>query len=843
MNDPTSRYVLNMSPSAAPSPPATTQNLTRDDLIALGRADKPYAFIPLASRVLATLQDDPGIRFLLAVNLSKLGLKTLSLKTLDRLPEAAHHDPDVLALTRAIHQLPDDQLDAATRIATADANLKALAPKQPQLDESFASWSALQSRCVWMRSTDGNLCVCDDLDDPDQITLALMQLRDMRTMAATFASTQLTTPTGPLNRPLTIEGLSPPWVFLAAHDALAPSKLGYTPPITIVQADPHEFFDGLAACDMTRQLSHPRIRLFIGSDAAIRWRDDMLERLDEVVLSPVVALPTLKTRISPPPQQIIEEVKTAQAREQEQLLDRINERYRHRDTRYWQERFDEALAHDKPLRFLIPISRYSTYIKHAAADLALALTELGMEATVITEPRDDAQLSPNAYLRIVDTFDPDAVIVINHFRGDVSLPLPDTLPWVCWIQDAMPHQFHPRTYQPLDCVIGHIHKELIHRAGFPIDRSLQFPLVASTRTFHPGPVSGAQRARYTTEVCFVSHQSETPEAFHRRCLGEIDDEAISHVIQTLRPAIDQACSDIVSTSMNGALHRATRHAIASCQRIDPASVDPSKISYLYRHYALPMADRTLRHEMLQWARRICDRHGWRLTLYGNGWENNPTLAPFAKGPIDHETDLRACYQCASVHLHASANTLVHQRVMECALSGGLPIARYTFDALSECTGMAKRQTLARCQPAQRHADGSLTFLTSQCPPLQEVARIWQQVGRTFPESVTLTAAQVDAFAENHSPGVSGLHAGWLYGDLGQLTFTDESSLESLLKRAITDRTWRAEQSSAMARRVMDACSTRAFAQRLITLITAAPCASQPSAVTENHLPADATSNR
>lgn len=59
-----------------------------------------------------------------------------------------------------------------------------------------------------------------------------------------------------------------------------------------------------------------------------------------------------------------------------------------------------------------------------------------------------------------------------------------------------------------------------------------------------------------------------------------------------------------------------------------------------------------------------------LALFGSGWDKHPTLASHARGLVENGEELKACYQGATVHLHANEDTHHHQRVYECLASGG-----------------------------------------------------------------------------------------------------------------------------------------------------------------------------
>ena len=68
---------------SAPAPRA----LPRESLLALGRAGKPWEFLPLAVEALAEAPD-PALTLLAASNFARLGLRTAAIELIQSPPEA-----------------------------------------------------------------------------------------------------------------------------------------------------------------------------------------------------------------------------------------------------------------------------------------------------------------------------------------------------------------------------------------------------------------------------------------------------------------------------------------------------------------------------------------------------------------------------------------------------------------------------------------------------------------------------------------------------------------------------------------------------------------------------------
>ena len=234
---------------------------------------------------------------------------------------------------------------------------------------------------------------------------------------------------------------------------------------------------------------------------------------------------------------------------------------------------------------------------------------------------------------------------------------------------------------------------------------------------------------------------------------------------------------------------------------------------LLRHYALPLADRVLRHSSLRWAAEACRRRGWRMRIYGNGWESHPELAEFARGDVPHGEELRACYRSAAAHLHASANTLVHQRVLECALSGGLPLCRLTHNAVMDGLYAAKRAIAA-----DLGVNEDVKLLPIDHPALAAQASLMQRLGLRPSRRIRIDADEFDGLRSPDGRLADGVCAPWLLCDLAETSFSDGPSLETLLARAVERPEWRASLSRSIAERARARCSTDVLASRMLATI-------------------------
>lgn len=788
---------------------------------------------------------DAELRLLCAANLAQIGLRTLALGDLAVLPSEVAGDPGVARLRAACEALAADEVpgEEASRLCAMNVECLRKRAMLGGLDagELLATWKAAAREDRWFRALDGNIVRVRGMGEGRQAggdAPALLLFGDHRGAAERFAAEHLVVPPGSLSSAFasqyTLEGANPPWLLMQVAARVPRHKDGFWPTIMLVQADPLELLDGLALADLRDVLSQERLMAFIGAEASARLGEALRERMERQISGPLIPLLSTRMKANPAVAQVLDEARRQQTAEHERLLAKVREVYAGRNAGWWRARYQAAMGRtDRPLRVLVPTTRYSTYVQHSSADLVKALERCGHEARLLIEPDDFSRMSSPAYLRSLDEFQPDLVVLINYYRGTLGEIFPREVPFVCWIQDSMPHHFVPAGkggagQGELDFIVGHLHEELFTRCGHTRERALAFPVVVSTEKFHAAPVEADQRRRLECEIAFVSHHSETPERMHERLVREARSGAgpvFVEIIQQLRDRVIEIGRDPMGSSTEGAQQTSALRALVGQVMRDRLGREPqdSELLPVFRQYALPLAERALRHQTVEWAADAARRFGWRLHLYGRGWDEVEHLRDFAKGTGSHGEELRAIYQCAAVQLHVSATALVHQRIMECALSGGLPVCRMTRQEADTVQSAARRAAYPRIGPEACDIETRrLGWRIASEPGLMAMTALMQRLG-------VEPRGQRDGFYWSNPPppemlaGTSGQMAlerrcDWVLGDLAELSFQDAAGLEAVVRRAIEMPTWRSGMSALVARRIRERLTHEALIDQMLGLI-------------------------
>lgn len=614
-------------------------------------------------------------------------------------------------------------------------------------------------------------------------------------------------------------------VLTRADGSMVDRAIAMTPPASDGHAAPIYVLD--TACTLRpRSEWGTRVRIFQGTDAVAEFLADRRRRLELSLPECVATVLDGEPAIPADLHQGLLALASEQDKLHADIARRLDATWKSRGMAHWEARFAALRQPGASARVLVLTSRYSTYVRYAAQDLVESLRHQGHDAVLFIEPDEHETLTSVAYLGAVERCDPDLIVAINFPRWAMGGAVPAGWPHVCWVQDAMPHLFVGKDVAgPLDFVIGHVYRDAMVRAGYRQDQLMEHMVCVSQAKFHPGPVSDDQRARLSCDIAYVSHRSETADAFAKRFISQ------SGLPAAARGAFDAARSrvdDVVSRWHVGPVVTELQSVAAEFAAALGRGGDSRAVESLSFRFVRPYAEQVLRHQTLEWAAQIAACHNLKLRLFGKGWESHPTLAPFAAGPLVHGDDLRACYQLAAAHLHVSIEGCGHQRVSECALSGGLPLCRRSWAEMFYYNWQASRAFVTNPPPPE----ASLMYhrwpahIVANHPELMEMVRFrahmtpdvfrWDHVWYEglYAQHETATCKRYDApVPPPHARTLS------VFGDPFEATFSTPDELETRLLRAVARGSWREQMIEGTARRAAECVSSARFAARLLCFVT------------------------
>ncbi|GAB5497225.1 MAG: hypothetical protein Phyf2KO_23050 [Phycisphaerales bacterium] len=793
----------------------------------MGSEGTPWAFVPIARQALKQSGYDPELWFLLSANLADLGLGTLAGEEIgalcDRRPSVAQM-PATRDLRARIESMPADRIETWELISNAERAVDALKLGGLDLTDEFSAWKAGLGETRWFRSSDGNIV----RKSGDELSHLFDHVGEAKQLGETHIAQA-----GSSDAPLTIEGIDPPWVFMEVCNRTPRLASGYQPGIRLTQTDVNEFLDGCALADISTLLAEERVELIVGEESALKLKEALARDAGTSIAGPYMPLRTLRKPMSPSAPDVFGMSLTEQDQEHQRLLKSNHLRDTARNESWWRSRIADAIdGKADPLRVLIPVSRFTTVLGSMCEDLAESLRTKGCEVCVLSEPGPHRKLSVLAYSKAIDSFDPDIILAPNHTRLDLKRvitgngsPLPEQrvipagVPFVVWIQDAMPHLLTLEagaSIAPLDVVIGHVSSEMINNLGYPKEALESAQLVASERRFSIKNANKSEQDRLACDAAMMTHHSETPEAMRDRLLGEIGSSPVARrAAEAMLPGIEE----IVASVNDSPGITARARALVDAQ--DAFDIPTKEL--LLQNFVLRLVDQSLRHQAATWAGEICEARGWSFRIFGQDWEDHPTLSRFAGGKLPHDSSLASAYASAGVTLHVSAFSAIHQRIFECALAGGCPVVRRTHDTLLH----AMNSQMARIR---RDLEPDDTLWTNELgnymlyDPIRSLdtarfTRVHMGMGgelikgrlgirdfETGPEALTLAPNQPEA------------DPSWVLGDLDEMSFDSREDLARIIETAKTFPNWRVSAGSGVAERTRAHFTHEALATRLLAKI-------------------------
>ncbi len=800
----------------------TTQTLANDarldDLAAAGQ------LWPLLAACERRLADDPSAeraRTYRGAALAGLGVGELALESIEGLDTA-----DAKDIRKASVSMPSSRNTPHHAIDVCEKNLAAIGEYARELRDAFDGWAGAVrvGERRFFRCGDGNvLCDC-----AGRLTSARDEQHAARSVPLGFSVPEANTNVSELPGMLVIAGGRTPWLIDRVLGALRGGCQGYSPRVFIVEPlGASAVLDGLAMADFSVMLRTASTRWLVGPGAADDLRDTLMEVLEWKLPAGVISVDANESIAG-----AIKDATHAQLDMHRELTEAARRDCMTLTREHWQKRFESAIdTNNNPLHVLLPATRYSSFVRHAMEDLAGAIRRSGHEATVLLEPADDLRPAATFELGAHVKVQPDLTITANWPRATRTNAWPAGAPAVCWVQDMLGHVLDPglgAAQGELDFMAGLVNGAMFRDFGYPKERAVFLSTPACPVKFHDAPT---RMPVDRVDVAYVSHQSESPEAMVER----VKQLAQSSTERTL---IERIAGEVQLQVEGGHNEAITYHLLEklteSCTNDIIGRANTATVSRLMLMLTMPLAERAHRHTTLRWAASACKRHGLVLGLYGDGWERT-RFKSHARGRLEHSEALRAIYQSAGCHLHASLSTNAHQRVFECALSGGLMLRRGPSP-----DGAVVLQTqqciLAIGEPDFERIGYHGYLIATGDDPLEpdagvyDVVRLCNTLGRkvrpaydhegTLIRPEWLDRTQATAVRKWLPEIPLEQFPDWSF-DRGQQTlFCNETELEEMILRAVHDAHWRRETVAQHRERVLAFNTTDSFWSRLLHSIRA-----------------------
>jgi hypothetical protein len=293
------------------------------------------------------------------------------------LPPDVAETAEARSLDRVAGALADDVVPTAELRRNLRANLEALGVRAHGLGEWAGRDEPPGGACV-CRATDGNVVWRAGGGKPWQLVGDYLKAAVEIGRKAAGAE---------VGAPLYVEGLLPPWVARDVLSKRGRQADGHCPRTVLVHRGVGECVVALSVAEMSGSLGSPGVHLYAGENATRELSADLLARVDLDVSGAVLVLtPPSAAGASRGCRRWCGKRKGRRRRRQRSCARGVEGKYGRRDRAWWAARYRAALGGGEPLRVLLPTTRYTTFLRHAAEDLARALEGRGCRTRVLMEP-------------------------------------------------------------------------------------------------------------------------------------------------------------------------------------------------------------------------------------------------------------------------------------------------------------------------------------------------------------------------------------------------------------------------------------------------------------------------
>lgn len=648
-----------MPHAGGPASPAktTTRPEARTALLALRSAGQNYRFLDLGYRYLAAVDDDPQITLEIVKALVELGLCGPARELLQQRRDLTGAGIDFSALRRNLDSVPTGRIPWEQLQDRFAANMEVLVRLHPHFRGREAEMRGSLQGFQLFGSRDGLVHL--SRREPGRMRTWLPGLTD-------HAGAEAAEPR-PQDLPQSILIVSLPLNEFIEHIFAATAGGADPRQTSLFLADSrwHQLAAWLHVADRSAILADPRVFLFGGPDAAAEYERFLSDNED-------LEIPSLRLGcyaaddLCRPFDEATRRVQADRQSRYRSCIQRLSVRAERREG----PRAGRLAPGARVLGFA---SRYTTMLRYSMRDIGAALQRLGYEFRLVMEPDDRRRSNALVVARSIETFDPDLIVLINHFRHELPDPMAG-VPILTWVQDPTDLVFSRRTGESLgtiDFVCGYYQEPCTSEFGYPPSRFFNVTLPVSSGTFHDGPVEADEATRSASDIVYVGHLHHTAQE-HREAWRSSSPQHVQRLL-------DRLFREITALHERGEHMGYVREPRELIERIAAEmglALDGPAVDRISAFFAHRLYDILFRRETLLWVARWAQRSGRRFRIYGKGWARDPVLGAHAAGPIEHGEPLRRVYRCSRLAVQTIPGGFKHQRSFEALLSGCLVLGRY-----------------------------------------------------------------------------------------------------------------------------------------------------------------------
>ncbi|MBF0358770.1 MAG: glycosyltransferase [Magnetococcales bacterium] len=475
-------------------------------------------------------------------------------------------------------------------------------------------------------------------------------------------------------------------IFDKTHN---PNKLfkNMKTPIYVLEEDISHFKLLLGLHDITKLFRSGRVFFFIGDSAFeqfveyMKHHDIDFPKQQFCLANQNYFIPRLTS--------IHDEWMQEKPAEGKRLLTSNAEFYGSRTREEWQQIF--STNRSRPLRVMGVSSRFTSFLQYCMRDWLKGFADNGWHTEYLAEECDTLRLTYLKYLRKIDAFKPDLILLLDHFRWETGQIIPKEIPVVSWLQDILPGIADNKKNRLAKNDYVYSFSKLwtndLHKiTDMYKDITIGFlPVGINQNIYHPIPDS-----KKDIDLLYVTHLINPDSTLHQVKLNnfshvnlpithlesilynskQITPEILYNIYKEIHETIDS--SDYITIS-NFLLDKEF-----SVKTFRPMF---EKYNIEYSHdidEALHAAGSRVWGEVIVQvkARPIIElvKNGFNIKIYGNHWERFPELKSALMGPAQNGKFLNDLMNRSRICINNSGTSL-HMRALEIMGSGAFMLSR------------------------------------------------------------------------------------------------------------------------------------------------------------------------
>ncbi len=627
-----------------------------NQLASIFQAGHHFQFLKKSHELLDKLPHAPDLAALSVHALATLGYGGPARELIQRRADIGGPLDQRSQLGDSLRKLPNGRIPWNDQKKTFDQNTQTFLARYPQHRESIAQAEEELKRIHLFRTQTGRLHM--SRREPGKIR---EWIRDLS--IEPYEIGVKLPDIGPIHAPVVV-GVSLGSLLPRVFELTKGAFLTYNHPVFVIELNPLHFAAWMHCADHTALFELEHVEWFVGEDAIEDFSQHLRDN-DQIALPQLVLNQSDDVSATAAIQSQVLAVETHRRNVLDDLCRRLEDYY-HAPTNS-----DHAAKLMPPSRILAFTSRYTTMLQYSTRDVLDALDHMGFESQLLIEQQDHHCLTPNEICQTIDAFKPDLLIVLDHMRYEYPF-LPANLPMLTWIQDPLPDLLCKEAGQSVktpDFVCGLFRDRCIEQFDYPKNQFEYVDVPVSTRIFHDGEPTTAQRNRFECDISFVSNASTPIEQFHAEESAK-NDSSVQEFMNRLFDATKSAIDDD-AFCLRKAIKLTTR--IAHEMNLDMVE---ENLRTFATHYTYRVFDWGRRQRTLEWVADWATRTNRIFKIFGRGWEDHPTLSHHAAGMIEHGDELRDMYRSSALSLQLIPSGFHHQRSFEIIASGSLPLTRF-----------------------------------------------------------------------------------------------------------------------------------------------------------------------